>query len=332
MADKDKKQEQAFGKYILIENLKKKFSDNMVSADKADNIIVSTSILLEGIHFSMVYFPLKHLGYKAVISSLAGIYTKNGKPENLIINLGIGARHRVEDIEEIFEGVDFACKNYNLKIAEINIDSSLTGLTIAVTTTGDYDTTLKSTTTPTPTDLLCVTGDLGSAYMGLQLLERERKVFEETKGAQPRLEGFEYVIGRQLKPEIDIDLFNKIKETGVIPTSVSVLKDGLASDLISLSKRYDLGCRIYHDKVPYVQETANAGNEFGIDPLISALNGGDDYEILFSVNVNDFEKIKEIEKISVIGHFTPAEEGYSLSLQDNSLAELKAQGWEEGGE
>lgn len=327
MPDKDKKQEQAFGKYILIEKLKEKFAQNILPDEKADNLIVSTSVMLEGIHFSMVYFPLKHLGYKAVISSLAGIYSKGGKPENLFINLGLSSRYKVEDIEEIFEGFDFACNNYDLKIAEINVDSSLTGLTLSITSTGDYNTALKSPANPSQTDIICVTGDLGAAYMGLQLLERERKVFEETQGAQPQLEGFEYVIGRQLKPEIDIDIFDKLKKSGITPTSVRVLKEGLASDLIGLSKRYDLGCRIYHNKVPWDQETSKAGNEFGIDPLISALNGGDDYVVLFTVDVNDYNKIEELDNISIIGHFSPADEGYNLSLQDDSLTELKAQGW-----
>ncbi|MCD4770298.1 MAG: thiamine-phosphate kinase, partial [Bacteroidales bacterium] len=198
MSDKDKKpEEQAYGKYVLIKKLKEKFAHNILPDEKADKLLVSTSVLLEGIHFNMVYFPLKHLGYKSVINSIAGIYSKAGKPENLFINLGLSSRYKVEDIEEIFEGFDFACNNYDLKIAEINVDSSLTGLTLSITSTGDYNTALKSPANPSQTDIICVTGNLGGAYMGLQLLERERKVFEETKGAQPQLEGFEYVIGRQ---------------------------------------------------------------------------------------------------------------------------------------
>lgn len=326
-ADK-KKEEQGYGKYILISKIKEKFGKNFLTDDIGDKLLVSTSVMLEGIHFNMVYFPLKHLGYKSVINSIAGIYSKGGKPENLIINMGVSTRYTVEDIETIIEGIDFACLNYDLKIAELNIDSSLTGLTLSITVTGSLIKSLNSVTIPLDTDLLCVTGNLGGAYMGLQLLERERKVFEETKGAQPQLEGFEYVIGRQLKPEIGTDIFDKLKKSGITPTSVRVLKEGLASDLIGLSKRYDLGCRVYHEKVPYVQETSRAGDEFGIDPLISALNGGDDYEILFSVDINDYNKIEEMDNISVIGHFSPASEGYSLSLQDNSLTELKAQGWE----
>ncbi len=329
MADKEKQEEKGFGKYILIEKIQKKFPKTFISSDDSDKILVSTSVLLEGIHFSMTYFPLKHLGYKAVISSIAGIYNKGGKPETVDINLGISSRYKVEDIETIIEGVDIACQNYNLKISGLNIDSSLTGLTLAVTSNGSEYPEIISGSEPTETDLVCVSGDLGAAYMGLQLLERERKVFEETGGSQPQLEGREYVIGRQLKPEIDIDIIGKISEAGLKPSSVRILKEGLASDLMGLSKRHQLGCRLYHNKIPYTQETADAGNEFGMEPLIAALSGGDDFEFMFTFPVSDFEKIEKIEDLSIVGHLTPQNEAFTLALQDNSLAELKAQGWEE---
>lgn len=329
MTDKEKQEEQGFGKYILIEKIQKKFPKTFIGSDESDKILVSTSVLLEGIHFSMTYFPLKHLGYKAVISSIAGIYSKGGRPETIDINLGISSRYRFEDIETIIEGADIACQNYDLKISGLNIDSSLTGLTVAVTSSGPKDQVLSSDTEPSETDLVCVSGDLGAAFMGLQLLERERKVFEETGGSQPQLEGREYVIGRQLKPEIDLDILAKITEAGLKPTSVRVLKEGLASDLIALSKRYQLGCRLYHDKIPYVQETTDAGGEFGIESLIAALSGGDDFEFMFTFPVTDFEKIEKLGSLSIAGHLTPENEAFTLALQNNSLAELKAQGWEE---
>ncbi|HUS85727.1 MAG TPA: AIR synthase related protein [Bacteroidales bacterium] len=328
MAKKEKKAEQGFGKYLLTQRIKEKFSNNFLTGDASDKILISTSVLFEGVHFSMVYFPFKHLGYKSVISAIAGIYSKRGKPENLIVNIGMSTRYTVEDIETIIEGIDYACLNYDLKMADLNIDSSLTGLTLSITATGSTGKNFNSVSVPTATDLLCVTGDLGAAYMGLQLLERERRVFEETGGAQPQLKGFEYVVGRQLKPEIQTDIFDELRKQKIKPTSVRVLKEGLASDLIGLSKRYNLGCRLYHDKIPYLQETVTAGNEFGIDPLISALNGGEDYELLLSFPVTDFEKLKETENLSIVGHFTCKDEGYSLSLQDGSQAELKAQGWD----
>lgn len=329
MADSKKIEEQGFGKYILINKIKDKFSESFIEDDKKEGILVSTSLLLEGIHFSMTYFPLKHLGYKAVISAISGIYSKKGKPETISLNLGISSRYKVEDIETFIEGAVIACQNYNIRISELDIDSSLTGLTISATATGRPDTELKTEAAPSETDLVCVSGDLGAAFMGLQLLERERKIFEETGGSQPQLEGFEYVIGRQLKPEIDTEILSKLAEAGLKPTSLRVLKEGLASDLIGLAKRHKLGCRIYHEKVPYVQETTEAGKEFGIEPLIAALSGGDDFEFMLTFPVADFEKIEEEKLLSIVGHMTPANEAFTLALQDNSLAELKAQGWEE---
>ncbi len=329
MEENDKKQEQGFGKYKLIEKIKEKHPDTFLATIEADKILVSTSVLLEGIHFNLVYFPLKHLGYKAVISSIADIYSKKGKPEFITVNIGISSRFTYDDVETIIEGIELACQNYSLKIAELNIDSSLTGLTLALTTTGTPDSSLNSEISTSETDIVAVSGDLGAAYMGLQLLERERKVFEDTGGAQPQLEGKEFVIGRQMKPEIEISIFEKIADAGIVPSSIRVLKEGLASDLIGLANKHQLGCRLYHEKIPFVQETSDAGNEFGIEPLIAALSGGDDFEIMFTFPVKDFEKLSKIEGLSIIGHMTPENEAFTLSLQDNSLAELKAQGWEE---
>ncbi len=328
MAKKNNDQEEGYGKHILIEKIRGKFGDIFLPPEESEKIIISSYTLLEGIHFSLVYFPLKHLGYKSVISSAAGIYDKGGKPEALFVNIGVSSRFTVEDIETIIEGIGLACTRYNLSIAGLNIDSSLTGLTISITSTGSRDDepgVLKGI--PSPTDLICISGDLGAAYMGLQLLERERRVFEETGGSQPQLKGYEYVIGRQLKPEINISLLDDIKNRGLTPTSVRVVKEGLASDLIGLARRYNLGYRLYHDKIPYEQETADAGKEFGIEPLISALNGGEDYEFVFTFPVSDFDELKKIDMLGIAGHMTAPEEGYSLSLQDGSLAEIKAQGW-----
>lgn len=329
MEETDKNTERGFGKYVLISKIKEKHPLTFLESEEADMVLTSTSVLLEGIHFNLVYFPLKHLGYKAVISSIADIYSKNGLPEYISVSIGISSRFSYEDVETIIEGIEVACKNYNLKVADLNIDSSLTGLTLAVTASGSSDNTFADSSATSDTDIIAVSGDLGAAFMGLQLLERERKVFEDTGGGQPQLEGKEYVIGRQMKPEIDITLLDTIKKAGLNPTSIKVLKEGLASDLIGLAAKYQLGCRLYHEKIPYTQETSDAGNEFNIEPLIASLSGGDDFEFMFSFSVNDFEKIKDIEKLTIVGHFTPQNEGNTLALQDNSLAELKAQGWEE---
>ena len=330
MSDKEKKKEQGYGKYILIEKLKNKFAGSFLSDRDSDNILVSTSMLLEGIHFSLVYFPLKHLGYKSVISSVSGIYSKGGKPETISVNIGIGNRFNYDDIETLVEGIEIACQNYELKMSGLNIDSSLTGLTISVTASGIPDPRLKSETLAAETDIVCVTGDLGAAFMGVKLLERERKVFEETGSTQPQLEGMEYVIGRQLKPELDTDIISKLSEYELKPTSVKIISEGLASDLIALARKNRMGCRLYHNKVPYARETADAGKEFNIEALIAALSGGDDYEFLFTFSVQDFDKVNDLDDLILVGHFTPEDEAYTLSLQDNSLAELKAQGWEEG--
>ena len=330
MNEQENNQEQGFGKYILTRKIKEKFPTIFLPEQESDLTLCGTAVMLEGIHFSLVYFPLKHLGYKAVVSSIAEVISKKGKPEIISVNLGISSKFNVEDIESLIEGMEIACRNYDLKIADLNIDSSLTGLTLAVTSTGSADPVLYNDVSPTDTDIVCVTGDLGAAFMGLQLLERERRVFEETGGGQPQLKGFEYVIGRQMKPEIDSDAYFKIKEEDLKPTSVKILKEGLASDIIGLGRRYQLGCRLYNEKIPILNETGEAGGEFNIEPIIAALSGGDDFEYMFTFPIADFEKIVKIEKLSVVGHMTPENEAFTLSLQDNSLAELKAQGWEEG--
>lgn len=330
MAKQEERQEKGYGKYTLTEKIREKFPEIFIDPFGQSLPMVSTAILLEGIHFSLVYFPLKHLGYKAVLSSIAGIYSRGGKPESIMVSLGIGSRYGMEDIESLIEGVEIACRNYDLKVSDLNLDSSLTGLTLAITASGSADSRLMTPgVVPTETDLVVVTGDLGAAFMGLQLLERERKIYEETGGAQPALEGFEYVIGRQLKPEIWTEAFEKIHKAGIKPTSVRIIREGIASDLIGLARSSKLGCRLYHDKIPYTEECSAAGKEFGIEPLIAALSGGDDFEIMFTFPVTDFEKIKSLEGFSLAGHLTPAGEGNTLALQDGSLAELKAQGWEE---
>lgn len=325
MPGKEQSKEQSFGKYTLINELRDKYKT--VFDDKGESNAVSNILYLEGIHFNLVYFPLKHLGYKSVISSIADLYCRGMEPVGIDINLGVSARFKKEDIENIIEGIYLACQRHGLKVSSLDIDSSLTGLAISIASFGKEAGRLKRVKAE-ETDLLCLTGDLGAAFLGLQLLERERKVFEETGGAQPKLEGFEYVIGRQLKPELKTGLLDKLKEDEIGTGAIRTIRDGLASELIHISRETDLGCRIYNDRLPIDPGTAAAGRELGFEPIIAALNGGDDFEFVFTVPVNEHEKIEKTEGLNIIGHLAPREEGNSLVLPDGSLAELKAQGWE----
>jgi thiamine-monophosphate kinase len=329
MAKQEKKESAGSGKYVVIQKLKEKLSAITPSENEKSSIYTNTSLLLEGIHFSLVYFPLTHLGYKAVVSAISGIYNKGGVPGSVSVNLGISTRHKIEDIETLFEGVDFACKKFNLKLTDIYVESSLTGLTLAVTSTGGPSAYIDKVSEIGDNDLICVTGDLGAAYMGLNILERERKVFEETGGAQPLLKGYEYAIGRQLKPDIPVKALAQLREKGIKTTTLKVTRDGLSSDMISLCREYSKGCRLYIDKIPVSIETEKIAEELGIEPVISALNGGDDFDFLFTVPITESEKVLSIEGISVIGHLTGMGDGCNLVLQDGSLSELRAPGWEE---
>ncbi len=325
MAEEKKSGEKGFGKYILINELKDKYS-NAFSGEESEPK-VSNILYLEGIHFNLMYFPVKHLGYKSVINAIADLYARGLKPENLYVNIGLGARFKKKDIELLIEGISLACKKYSISIAELDISTSLTGLAISIASYGRKEKEIKRSQ-PAATDLLCVTGDLGAAYLGLQILERETKVFEQTGGAQPELKGFEYVIGRQLKPELKYDLLDKVRDAGIKTGIIRTVRDGLASEILHIANDTGLGCRIYHDKLSIDRETEAASKELGFETIISALNGGDDFEYVITVPVKQHELIEKIEGISIIGHHVPKEEGNSLALQDGSLAELKAQGWE----
>lgn len=290
--------------------------------------LVSTDMLLEGIHFNLIYTPLKHLGYKAVIRAISDIYAMNGNPCQVLISLGISSRFSLEQIEEIYEGVYLACEKYEVDLVGGDTSSSLTGLTIGVTAVG----TVKKENVvkrdgARPNDLICVTGDFGAAFMGLQLLERERKLFEKEKVAQPDLSGFEYAVGRQLKPEFPAETLKELQASSVKPTSMIDVTDGLASDLFHLCKLSDTGCRIFYSKIPIDYETTKLAEEFNIDPIIPALNGGEDYELLFTVPLDSFEKIKLIQSVKVIGHMTESGSGNFLVGDDGSEVRLSAQGW-----
>ena len=328
------------GKFGLIDHITKNFkSENNSSVigigDDAAVIdsgqllsLVSTDLLLEGIHFNLVYTPFKHLGYKSVIRAVSDIYAMNGNPEQVLIALGISSKFSVEHIEQIYEGINMACAKYKVDLVGGDTTSSLTGLTISVTALGTAprESVIKRDGAKA-NDLICVTGDFGAAFMGLQLLERERKLFDKEKITQPDLAGFEYAIGRQLKPEFPFSVLSELREANINPTSMIDVTDGLSSDLLHICKLSDTGCRIFSDKIPIDYETTRLAEEFNINPIIPALNGGEDYELLFTVPLEMFEKIKLIKSVKVIGHMTPSGSAKILVDDNGSEAEISAQGW-----
>ncbi|MGD0341749.1 MAG: thiamine-phosphate kinase [Bacteroidales bacterium] len=329
-----------FGKYGIIDHISESFAkENKTTVTGIGNdasvidpgekyTLVSTDLLLEGIHFNLVYFPLKHLGYKSVIRGISDIFAMNGTPGQILIGLGISARFSAGQIDEIYEGIKLACKKYGVDLAGGDITSSLTGLTISVTSVGYAEKKdLVKRDGARPNDLVCVTGDLGASYMGLQLLERERMIFEKNEGIQPDLIGNDYVIGRQLKPELPVAVLTDLKKAGIRPGSMIDVTDGLASDLMQICKASGTGCRIFSKQIPIDYETSRMAEEFNIDPLIPALNGGDDFELLFTVPLDMYEKVKEIASVKVIGHITEKGSGNYLVGADGTEVEITAQGW-----
>lgn len=290
--------------------------------------LVSTDMLLEGIHFNLVYTPLKHLGYKTVIRGISDIIAMNGTPGQVLIALGISSRFSTEQIEELYEGINLASSKYNVDIVGGDISSSLTGLTISVTAIGSaIGEDIIKRNGARPNDLICVTGDFGAAYMGLQLLERERKIFENEKITQPDLSGYEYVIGRQLKPEIPVKVLSDLREANIRPTAMIDVTDGLSSDLLHICKLSRCGCRIFSNKIPIDYETNKLSEEFNINSIIPALNGGEDYELLFTIRLDDFKIIEAIDSVKIIGHITDSDSGKFLVDDNGAELAINAQGW-----
>ena len=328
------------GKYGLIDHLSegleslnkttvKGIGNDAAVIDSGNGFtVVSTDLLLEGIHFNLIYFPLKHLGYKSVIRGISDIYAMNGTPGQILIGLGISSKFSAGQVDEIYEGIKLACKKYGVDLAGGDITSSLTGLTISVTSVGYVaKEDLVTRDGARPNDLICVTGDFGASYMGLQLLERERSIFEQNKGIQPDLAGNDYVIGRQLKPEFPVATLAELKKTGIHPGSMIDVTDGLASDLMQISKASGTGCRIFNKQIPIDYETSRLAEEFNIDPMIPALNGGDDFELLFTVPLDMHEKVKLLTSVKVIGHITEKGSGNFLVGADGTEVEITGQGW-----
>lgn len=329
-----------FGDDGLVKRITRNFTCNNGSTVKGigndasviDNgdryTLVSTDLMMEGIHFNLTYFPLKHLGYKSVVRAISDIVAMNGTPSQLLVALGVSSRFNFEAIEEIYLGIKLACEKYNVDLVGGDTTGSLTGLTIGLTAVGSVEKSkLITREGAKPNDLICVTGDLGSAYMGLQILERERQIFEKNEGIQPDLSGGDYVIGRQLKPEIPLTTLKSIIDADIRPTAMIDITNGLATEILELCSSSGVGCYLFPERIPVDYETTKFTEEFKFEPLMPALNGGDDFEMLFTVPLTDHEKIKEIKGVSIIGHITEKEDGKRLLGDDGSSVEITAPGW-----
>ena len=294
-------------------------------------VLVTTDLLLEGIHFDLRYVPLKHLGYKAAIVNFSDIYAMMGTPKQIVVSLGVSSRFTVDHIEELYSGIRLACDLYGVDLVGGDTSASVTGLVISVTCIGEgkkdeivYRDGAK------PTDLICVSGDLGAAYMGLQLLERENRVAAERKTQepfQPDFAGKEYILERQLKPEARKDIVQMLKDKGILPTSMMDVSDGLSSELLHICKASGVGCRVYEDRIPIDYQTVCMAEEFNMNMVTAAMNGGEDYELLFTVPLTDNEKVEKLEGVKVIGYVTDKDLGAAMITRDGQEMPIRAQGW-----
>ena len=327
------------GEFGLIDRITKKIKtyqkntklgpgDDAAVISSKKNILVSSDMLVEGIHFDMSFTPLKHLGYKSVIVNISDIYAMNAIPTQITVNLGISSKYTIEAIDELYNGILLACKKYKVDIIGGDITSCISGLTISITAIGEgNENEIVRRSGAKENDLLVTTGDLGGAYMGLNVLQREKEVWKNNPNMQPELDDFNYILERQLKPEARKDIIESFKEVKIKPTSMIDISDGLASEIFHICKSSNVGCRVYEDKIPIDSETYKTSMDFNINPTISALNGGEDYELLFTINQKDYDKIKNDPKITVIGHITKKDQGINLVGNGNTLTPLKAQGW-----
>jgi len=291
--------------------------------------VITTDMLVEGVHFDLTFTPLKHLGYKAVVVNISDICAMNAIPKQIVCALAMSNRFSLEAVEELMAGMLLACERYGVDLVGGDTCSSPHGLTISITAIGHAaDDELVYRDGAKVNDLICVTGDLGAAYMGLQLLNREKKIFLENPAVQPELQGFDYLLERQLKPEARLDIIQRFKTWYVKPTSMIDISDGLASEVMHLCKNSNTGCQLYEEKLPIDHLTGELGIELGLDPTVAALNGGEDYELLFTLPVSEYEKVKDRGEISIIGHMTETATGYRFIDRQQNMHELKAQGWD----
>jgi len=341
MSEEEKTDLEKIGEFGLIKELTKDFKPKLPSTikgvgddaavlqkDKDTVSLVSTDTLVEGIHFNMMYTPLMHLGYKAVVVNLSDIYAMNGVAEHITVSIAVSSRFPQEALEELYKGIHKACEVYNVDLIGGDTTSSLAGLMISITAIGSakkdevvYRDGAKEN------DLLVVSGDLGAAYMGLQVLEREKSVYKANPDIQPDLDGYDYLLERQLKPEARKDILQFLKELDVKPTSMIDISDGLASEVFHLCTASGLGAQVYDEKLPIDTKVSTTAIDFNVSPSTCALNGGEDYELLFSVKQEDYDKIKGNPHMTVIGHFTSKDSGKYMIDKQGKAIELKAQGW-----
>jgi len=330
----------ALGEFGLIDHLTtglktfnnstlKGVGDDAAVIDQGDYVtLVSKDLLVEGVHFDLTYTPLRHLGYKAAVVNISDIVAMNGTATQMLVVISVSNRFSVAALDELYAGIRLACEKYKVDLVGGDTTSSVSGLFLSVTVLGrakKEDVVYRSTAREN--DLICVSGDLGGAYIGLLLLEREKQVYKANPEMQPELEGNDYVLERQLKPEARADVLLKLREAGVKPTAMIDISDGLASEILHIAKDSGLGCRIYENKIPIDVVTADVATEFKMDPTTAAMNGGEDYELLFTIDVNDFEKVKAIPGIHVIGHMLEKAEGEYLISNGGSLYPIEAQGF-----
>ena len=291
--------------------------------------LVTSDLLLEGIHFNLEYVPLKHLGYKAAVVNFSDIYAMNGTPTQIIVSLGISKRFSVEDVQALYDGIRLACEHYHVDIVGGDTTSSMTGLTISITCMGvaGKDEVVYRNGAKV-NDLICVTGNLGAAYLGLQLLERERIVMQANAKATPAFEGKEYLLERQLKPQARVDIIQQLKQAGIKPTAMMDISDGLSSELMHICKQSGVGCAIYEDKLPIDYQSAVLAEEMNMSIVTCALNGGEDYELLFTCSLDDYEKLIPIDDLYLVGHITKPEYGTMLIGRNGEELSLQAQGWQ----
>lgn len=315
---------------ILNKSTLKSVGDDAAVIDHGGKLtLVAKDLLIEGVHFDMSYTPLKHLGYKAAAVNISDIAAMNGKATQLLVGISVSNRYSVEALDELYAGMRLACKKYNVDMVGGDTTASVSGLFISVTVVGEVEPGKQVyRNSAKENDLICVTGDLGAAYMGLLVLQREKEVYKANPAMQPELEGYDYVLERQLKPEPRTDMIELLQKAGVKPTAMIDISDGLASEVLHISKDSNLGCRIYEEKIPIDVVTADVASEFKIDTTTAAMNGGEDYELLFTVNINDLEKVKAIKGVSVIGHMTSKEEGEYLVSRGGSMYPIMAQGFD----
>lgn len=314
---------------LFHSNTIKGVGDDAAVVKHGDNCsVITTDLLLEGIHFDLSFFPLKHLGYKAIVVNLSDVYAMNAIPKQVTVSLGISSKFSLEAIEELYAGMLAACEKYQVDLVGGDTTSSKQGLVISITAIGEAkETDLVYRNGAKEFDLVCVSGDLGGAYTGFQLLEREKRVFASNPEVQPDLDGYDYILERQLKPEARKDIIELLKQLDVKPTSMIDISDGLASELFHLASQSNVGITLFEEKIPIDPMTYNTAREMELDPTLTALSGGEDYELLFTIKQADYDKLNNNPDITIIGHVTDAKEGLHMISKSGNKHALKAQGW-----